>query len=175
MNRPKIIITEEMINAANDLVRATEVHRTKASPFDTVVGHLGEFAVAHYLYGDWRKHHVGNNKGQVDFIEEGIEVKTSAFPFREDLNLLVREDYATKRSPNYIQVIINIESRDAEAIKAKTEAIICGWASSEQVKNAPLKDMGSKFGGSGGYRCRAIPIGQLNDIASLIRNKIANG
>ncbi|MFO1535741.1 MAG: hypothetical protein ABR586_08760, partial [Thermoplasmatota archaeon] len=61
---------------------------------DDVTGILGEFAFAQWFFGDWRKHMVGTNKGQMDFVN--VEVKTSAFPFRETLNLLVREDYAEK-------------------------------------------------------------------------------
>lgn len=168
MNRPRIKITEDMLQAAQALVEETRVHRTISSPFDTLAGHLGEFVVAQYLYGDWHQHQVGKNKGKVDFVEEDIEVKTSAFPFRENLNLLVREDYASKRSPSYyIQVIIDIESRDQKRINPGRDAVICGWADSPQVHSAPLRDMGSKFGGRGGYRCHAIPIRKLNDIASI--------
>ena len=172
MNRPRITIDGEMIEAARHLVNGTQVHRTRVSPFDTLAGHLGEFVVAQYLRGDWRDQQVGKNKGQVDFTEEGIEVKTSAFPFRENLNLLVREDYASKRSPDYyIQVIIDVKSRDQTDIEPGTEAVICGWASSKEVASAQLKDMGSKFGGKGGYRCRAIPICNLHDIQSISRRK----
>ena len=170
MTRPKIIITRQMIDEAKALVTSTQVNRTVASPYDTLAGHLGEFAVAQYLYGDWKMHQVGNNRANVDFIEEDIEVKTSAFPFRENLNLLVREDYAIKRTPSaYVQVIVNLADRNQSDIYPGTEAIICGWATSDEVKNAPLQDMGSKFGRRSGYRCRAIPIGSLNDIASLPR------
>ena len=167
---PKVIITQDMLDAAHLAVKGSEVNRTKASPFDTLVGHLGEFAVAEYIRGNWQDNSVGNNKGKIDFEKEGIEVKASAFPFRENLNLLVREDYARRRQPNYyVQVIINIKDKKQKTIPVGTEIIICGWATSEEVDDSPLRDMGSKFGGKGGYRCRFIPIKKLKSI-DLIKN-----
>src|SRR4030042_6991654 len=106
---PSILVTEEMIIEAKKLISSVKVHRTIASQIDTLTGILGEFAFAQFFYGDWRQHRVGINKGQVDF--GNIEIKTSAFPFRESLNLLVREDYAYKRKPAfYVQIILDVES-----------------------------------------------------------------
>ena len=106
-------------------------------------------------------------------MDEDIEVKTSAFPFSENLNLLVREDYAIKRTPSaYIQVIINIASRNQSDIHPGTEAILYGWTTSDVVQSAPLRDMGSKFSRYSGYRCHAVPIGSLNDMATLPRQTI---
>ena len=84
-----------MIENAKKLISDVKVNRTIASKIDTLTGILGEFAFAEYLYGDWRKNNVSHNKGDVDF--DMIEVKASAFPFRDTLNLLVREDYAKKK------------------------------------------------------------------------------
>ena len=83
-----------MINEALRLIPITQVNRTIASKIDTLTGHLGEFAFAQYFFRDWRSHNVGWNKGEPDFGK--IEIKTSAFPFNNRLNLLVREDYAQK-------------------------------------------------------------------------------
>ena len=108
-----IFITQEMIDEAKRLIPNTKVERTVASNIDTLTGHLGEFAFAQYLFGNWRKHQVGRNKGATDF--ENIEVKTSAFPFAENLHLLVREDYALKRKPKYyVQVILDVGSTKIE-------------------------------------------------------------
>jgi hypothetical protein len=85
-----IIITKEMIEKAKRLEQDVKVNRTIASKIDALTGILGEFAFAKYMFNDWTKNRVGENKGDVDFID--IEIKTSAFPFRDSLNLLVRED-----------------------------------------------------------------------------------
>ncbi len=159
---PRISLTAEMIEEARTLEPGIRVHRTRASMIDTLAGALGEFAFALWFAQDWRAHEVGKNIGAVDF-KGVVEVKTSAFPFSETLNLLVREDYALKRKPPlYVQVIVNVSSREASDIPPGTEAVISGFAYSEEVDMAPLRDFGSKFGGKGGYRCRYIQIRDLH-------------
>lgn len=163
---PVVMITQEMIDEAKRLTPATKVERTIASKIDTLTGHLGEFVFAQFLFGDWKKHHVGKNKGEVDFPD--IEIKTSAFPFSDSLHLLVREDYARKRKPKfYAQIIIDVDSEFAEKILPHTKAILCGYATSDEVNAAPLKDFGSKFGTDGGYRCHYISIRRLHSIEML--------
>ena len=160
---PKIIITQEMIDAAKELINKVKVNRTQASGIDTLTGVLGEFVFAQYFYGDWKKNRVGKNKGDVNFKD--VEIKTSAFPFRDDLNLLVREDYAQKRKPPfYIQIIISVKDTKADEIRVGTEAFICGFATAREVDSAMLKDFGSKHGGKGGYRCHYIPIHSLHNM-----------
>ncbi len=156
-----IIINQDMINKAKSLVNHVEVNRTKASQIDTLTGILGEFAFAQYLYKDWTQNSVGKNKGKTDFIN--LEIKTSAYPFRESLNLLVREDYAKKRKPPfYVQIIIDVKQRDADSIINGDKAYIAGWATAKDVDNAPKKDFGSKLSNQGGYKCHYIPIWKLN-------------
>jgi hypothetical protein len=163
---PVVMITQEMIDEADRLIPGTKVERTIASRIDTLTGHLGEFAAAQFLFGDWRKHRVGKNKGEVDFSD--IEVKTSAYPFSESLHLLVREDYARKRKPKfYVQVILDVNSETAQEILPHTKALLCGYATADEVDAAPLKDFGSKLGGKGGYQCRYIKIGRLHRISTL--------
>jgi len=160
---PKIIISQAMIDEAKNRIQNVKVNRTIASKIDTLTGILGEYAFAQYFYSDWRKNRVGANKGEVDF--DNIEIKTSAFPFRDTLNLLVREDYAQKRKPPfYVQIIIDVDTRNANHIEAGTKAIIAGWASHEEIGQAPLRDFGSKLGGKGGYRCFYIPINKLHEM-----------
>jgi hypothetical protein len=155
-----------MIDEARCLENGVKVNRTIASNVDTITGILGEFAFAEYFYGDWKAHRVGQNKGDVDF--EDIEIKTSAFPFRDTLNLLVREDYALRRSPKYyVQVIIDVESARADDIIEGTKAYMCGYATEPEVLAAPKRDFGSKFGGRGGYKCFHIEITQLHRIEKL--------
>ena len=166
MRYPCVTITQEMIDEANRLIPMTRVQRTIASPIDTLTGHLGEFAFAQYFFGDWRKHRVGKNKGKADFAD--IEIKTSAFPFSENLHLLVREDYARKRKPKfYVQVILNVNLRNAGCIDAGIKAYICGFATSAEIDKAPKKDFGSKFGGLGGYRCHFIKIKNLRPMTEF--------
>lgn len=150
-----------MLDEAAKFVNSVEVKRTKASPFDTLAGILGEFAFAQFLYGDFRKNNIGNNKGKNDFRD--VEVKTSAFPFSTKLHLLVREDYKEKRKPPfYVQIILNLKSTDATEIPAGTQAILCGFATSEEIERAPKKDFGSKIDGSESYLCYYIPITKLH-------------
>jgi len=167
-NYPMVTITEEMIDAAQKLVDAVKVNRTVASRIDTLTGILGEFVFAQYFYSDWRKNRVGSNKGDVNFTD--IEIKTSAFPFSQRLNLLVREDYAKKRkAPFYIQIIINVHDRKASSIEPGISAYVCGYATAEEVDSAPLRDMGSKFGGYGGYQCHHIEIPDLTPMSEFLR------
>lgn len=168
-NYPFVIISSEMIEEATRLVPAARVERTVASKIDTLTGHLGEFAFAQYMFGDWKKHLVGKNKGQSDF--EKYEIKTSAFPLNNKLNLLVREDYARKRKPDYyIQIIIDVPSHKAESIAPNTKAYLCGYATASEVDQAPLKDFGSKLSDAGGYKCHYISIAKLKPVEHL-KNK----
>jgi hypothetical protein len=163
---PKIIVSVEMIKSAKALIDVVKVNRTVASKIDTITGILGEFVFAEYYFGDWEKNRVGDNKGDVDF--DRIEIKTSAYPFNENLNLLVREDYANKRKPEfYIQIIIDVESPKSSSISPNTTAYICGFATAEQVDASPKRDFGSKFGGDGGYKCHYIRITELWSMADF--------
>ncbi len=156
-----------MINSANEFVEKVKVNRTITSPYDTLAGILGEYAFAQYYYGDWRKNNVGNTKGRIDF--KNFEIKTSAFPFSEKLNLLVREDYALKRQPPYyVQVILDINNTQSKQLMAGIEAIICGYASHEDVMNAPKKDFGSKLADKGNYQCYYIPVAKLKPVSELM-------
>lgn len=168
-----ILITNDMFAYANEASKHTSVNRTIASPFDTLSGLLGELAFAQWFLGDWGKHDVYNTKGKSDFFNE-IEIKTSAFPFSDRLNLLVREDYAQKRKPLfYVQTILNIPSRDTKKIEPGISIILAGYATAKEIDAAPLRDFGSKFGGRGGYRCHYIQISQLKDM-SLFKDAYEN-
>lgn len=159
-----IAITQEMLETAHATVECVRVNRTVASPYDTLAGILGEMAVAQWFLGDWRRHDLVGTKGRPDILDR-IEVKTSAYPFRDTLNLLVREDYAAARRPEcYVQVIIDIPTADAQTIEAGTICRISGWATSDEVDQAPLRDFGAKGGGRGGYRCRYIQIRRLRNM-----------
>ncbi len=163
---PHILVTQEMIDEANRLIPQTKVERTVASKIDTLTGHLGEFAFAQFMFNDWRKNLVGRNKGESDFGD--FEIKTSAFPFNQKLNLLVREDYARKRKPKfYVQIIIDVASHLADAIPANTRAYLCGYATCGEVDTAPLKDFGSKLSDKGGYSCHFISIKNLKPVEEL--------
>lgn len=156
-----------MIEDAFDRSGSLKVNRTTTSQFDTVYGILGEYCFAQWYLGDWKFHRNVNTKGQVDFFGL-VEIKTSAFPFSEKLNLLVREDYAEKRKPNfYVQTIINLPDRWHTKIEDGMECILTGFETSANLEKAPLRDFGSKFGGHGGYRCRYIPISHLRPMDEL--------
>ncbi len=166
MRYPRVTITEEMLASARLLAKEVEMQRTKASAVDALAGVLGEMAFAQFLHADWRRHELRTNKGKPDFGE--IEIKASAFPFSTRLHLLVREDYARKRKPLCtVQIVLNVEDRRAVDIPAGTQAILCGFATSDEIDAAPLKDFGAKQGGAGGYRCHYIPITQLHPMDEL--------
>ncbi len=166
MKYPRITISDEMIAAARPLSREVAMRRTKASAVDALAGVLGEMAFAQYLYSDWRRHELLTNKGRADF--DTIEVKASAFPFSTRLHLLVREDYAAKRKPLCtVQIVLDVKDARAGDIPAGTFAILCGYATSDEIDAAPMKDFGSKLGGAGGYRCRYIPISKLHPMSEL--------
>jgi hypothetical protein len=163
---PIVIISEQMISEARKLIPSTKVNRTVASEIDTLTGHLGEFAFAQYFYNDYHMNRVGENRGDVDFLD--IEIKTSSFPFSENLNLLVREDYALKRHPPfYVQIIIDVLDSKARDIIPGTKAFIAGFATANDVDRAPKRDFGSKLGGKGGYSCYYISIRNLKPMADF--------
>lgn len=163
---PVLPVTDEMLDYAATRIEEVKVDRTIASKIDTLTGILGELIFAEYFYGDWEKNNIGSNKGKNDFPE--IEIKTSAFPFSANLNLLVREDYAAKRKPKaYVQIVVDVDSSVADEIKEGTTVYICGWATAEEIDNAPIKDAGSKLSKYGGYKCRYISIKKLHPMNKL--------
>jgi hypothetical protein len=166
-------ITSAMLEHARGKIDRVRVNRTIASKIDTLTGILGEFVFAEYFYGDWRMNRIGFNKGETDFPD--IEIKTSAFPFFERLNLLVREDYALKRKPKaYVQIIIDVNSINADEITADSNAYICGWATSEEVDKAPKRDPGSKLSKHSGYKCYYINIKELHPMDELKSHLLNN-
>ena len=163
----RILITEEMLEFAKSLESEVGIHRTKTSPLDSMIGILGEIAFAVWLKGNWSWHDPRLRRGQIDF-DSSVEIKTSAFKFTPNLNLLVREDYAIARSPNfYVQVIIDIETKSQMRLEKDIQMFLCGYATHIEIQNAPLKDFGSKFGGRGGYKCHYIPLNKLHQMAML--------
>lgn len=161
----RIVITAEMLRAAELATGLAHVNRTIASPVDTLTGILGEMVWAQYYFGAWQKHNALDNKGKSDFAH--VEIKASAFRFNPKLNLLVREDYAAKRKPKfYVQVIIDVDPQHPQIV-ANTNAYICGYATADEVANAPLRDEKSKRGGSAGFRTKYIPILKLHPISEL--------
>ncbi|MEP3891659.1 MAG: hypothetical protein ABJN69_14465 [Hellea sp.] len=154
-------ITQKMIAASEAVESKIRVNRTRASRVDALAGAIGELCFAEWFLGNWRWHDLTGTKGRADFLDR-IEVKTSAFPFRDTLNLLVREDYAQKRQPEcYVQTIIDTPDRFAKTIEPGWICRLSGWTDSKAVDSAPLRDFGSKIGGRGGYRCRYIQIRNL--------------
>lgn len=160
-------ITVEMLDYAREAEEDVRVHRTRASEIDSLTGLIGELAFAQWFLGDWKKHDVRDTKGRPDILDV-IEVKTSAYPWSDRLNLLVREDYAAKRQPAYyVQVIVDTPDRNAKDIQPGWNCRISGWATPEDVDRAPLKDFGAKGGGRGGYQCRFISIKDLQSMADF--------
>lgn len=161
----RVVITAEMLYAAELAASLSHVNRTIASPVDTLTGALGEMVWAHHYFGDWRKHNLVKNIGKSDFAK--VEIKASAFRFNPRLNLLVREEYHAKRKPQYyVQVIIDVDPKNPRIVP-DTNAFICGYATFDEVDRAPLRDEKSKRGGSAGFRTKFIPILKLHPISEL--------
>jgi hypothetical protein len=157
-----------MINEANRLIKSRpdlKIKRTKASPVDTITGILGEFVWAEHYRGNWRLNTVGYNKGRFDSGD--IEVKCSARPITQNLNLLVREDYKEKRTPKYyVQLMIDIP-RDSKEILAGSPCRIIGFAHGHEMENAPKKDFGNKNNEEAGYECYYKPFSELHPIEEI--------
>tara|TARA_R110000782_G_scaffold37229_1_gene88187 strand:+ start:151 stop:666 length:516 start_codon:yes stop_codon:yes gene_type:complete len=154
-----------MLAEAERLSPEVRVARTRMSPVDTLGGILGEFVLAQWLTGDWQNHEVGKNKGRADLFGL-IEVKTSIFPFRENLNLVVREDYGDKFKEVYVQNIIDVESRDNKTIKPGTRAVICGFATHDQATSKPPREMNMGWR-STPYKAFQTPISELQPMAGF--------
>ena len=166
MDRPVVEITAAMLEAAGALVHETQVKRTRVSPVDTLGGILGEFAFAHWLTGDWRKNEVGSNRGKADLFGL-IEIKTSIYPFRESLNLVIREDYGAKFKDVYVQNIINVADAYRKDIVPGTQVIICGFATHAQATSKPAEPMTMKGGARTPYGVFKMPISSLQPMAGF--------
>jgi len=139
---------------------APGINRHKASDTvssDTVIGVLGEMAWAQLRYGSWD---VINQMGPIGTIDDdNVEVKCSKTKLRVNLNLLAKEEYVKRRSPDYYVQFI-LEDNNCHLV---------GWATGNEVETAPLKDFGTKFGRGAGYRCHYIPIKKLHKPIELLR------
>lgn len=166
MVRPVIAITAEHIEAAQALVAANQVHRTKVSPVDTLGGILGEFIFAQWLTGDWRNHEVGRNKGKADLLGL-IEVKTSIYPFRETLNLVIREDYGAKFKDIYVQNIINVADSRRKEIAPGTQVIICGFTTHDHATARPARPLMMRGGMATPYKVFTVPISDLQPMGDF--------
>ncbi len=166
MDRPVVEITADMLEAAAALVRETQVNRTRVSPVDTLGGILGEFAFAHWLTGDWRNNEVGSNRGKADLFGL-IEIKTSVYPFRESLNLVIREDYGAKFKDVYVQHIINVSDAYRKDIVPGTQVIVCGYATHAQATSKPPEPMTMKGGAKTPYGVFKTPISALQPMAGF--------
>jgi len=167
MNYVDVIISKEMLDYAASVQDHISVNRTRASEIDTLTGAIGELAFADWFFGDWSLHDLTSTKGLIDF-NDAIEIKTSAYPFSDRLNLLVRSDYAAARKPQiYVQTIVNVTDTRARQIAPGTICRLSGWATHSEVMSAPLKDFGSKLGGRGGYLCHYIQIRNLHSMSAL--------
>ena len=166
MDRPTVEITEEVIQVAKALVPATRVHRTRVSPVDTLGGILGEFAFAQWLTGNWRNNEVGENKGKADLIGL-IEIKTSIYPFKDSLNLVIREDYGAKFKDVYVQNIINVRDSYRKDIEVGTPVIIYGFTTHALATNKPAQHMTMRGGVKTPYRAFTTPIKDLRPMAEF--------
>ena len=149
-----------MLAAARALIAQVQVHRTRTSPVDTLGGNLGEMAFAQWFTGAWQNHEVGRNKGRADF-RGVVEVKASVFPFRENLNLVIREDYGARSTPLYVQLIIDVADRAEKRIEAGTPVVLCGFTTHERATARPPTPMRAGRGQTP-YRAFLTPIAELS-------------
>lgn len=174
MERPVILITAEMLTAARQLEEQVRVHRTRVSTVDSLGGILGEFAFAQWLFGDWRRHEVGDNKGRADLLD-AIEVKTSIYPFRETLNLVIREDYGAKFKPVYVQLIIDVRDPKEKLIVPGLPVILCGFASHAEATAGPAEQMPMGGGRMTPFKAFTTPISRLHPMADFREHLVRLG
>ncbi|MCW1969816.1 MAG: hypothetical protein KIH69_017015 [Anaerolineae bacterium] len=160
----RVEIDETMRARAQREVAARQIHRTRASPFDTYVGILGELVWAKWRYGATEQFDTLGTRGKSD--DGDCEIKTSKTRVSEYSHLMVREDYAQKRQPKcYVLVLISSE----QALNAETEAFVCGWAThADVVAKPPRERISNHTGRSQGYRCYEIRAADLKPMSSLI-------
>lgn len=165
---PKMKLSEKILSRAKSLAMGRDINRTKAGPNDTLIGKIGEVAFAYVFFGDIN---LTCKDGEDDF--NGIEIKCSQCPLHENMHLLVREDYAIKRSPPvYVQIIL-------DGVNVGDNIYWPGWTTHGEVIGGTLKDFGSKFGKSSGYKCYGVRLHKLRpmhelrtEYAGLIRSSI---
>lgn len=166
MDMPRIGITEEMFAEARRLEEAVRVHRDQSSLQDSLTGLLGEFAFVQWFTGNWRDHAAALTRGRSD-IANRIELKTSAFPMNAHLNLVVREDYASKRRPDaYVQMIIDVPSHDRTVVPG-LDCLITGWATHDMVLAQAPRHMSAKTALHTAYRSHLVPIASLRPMADF--------
>jgi len=170
--RPEVCFDASMLAEAFRMAAENPINRNRGSCIQQEVGAMGEIAFAACFTNDWRQHQILKNVGMPDF-DGNIEVKASGFPFLENLNLKVRDEYAIREVKRlredgftgsdliYVQIIIDTSARIPEEIKAGTRAVICGWADHAHVMATPPKAERNRHGGLLGYDSRSIPISQL--------------
>jgi hypothetical protein len=89
-------------------------------------------------------------------------VKTSIYPFKETLNLVIREDYGAKFKDVYVQNIINVKDSYRKDIVPGTHVIICGFATHEQATSIPAQPMTMRGGMKTPYKVFTVPISKLS-------------
>jgi hypothetical protein len=146
---------------------ARRIDRTRASPVDAYIGILGELVWAKLRYGDISRFDTLHTKGKVDDASAAVsvEVKTSKTAVHAGAHLMVREDYARSRRPDYyVLVLISSAQRDGEEV----DGCVCGWATHDEVISAPLIERKStKTGSSQGYRCYEVAARDLHLLSEL--------
>lgn len=130
-------ITKEMLDEANHLLPHLDFgEEYRTSRHDKLIGALGEFVLAQFIYHDWRKHNLPHNAGDFDFPDvhgTSWEAKASFTPLNEKFHLLVPEDYAVKRSPDKYVLVILHKSHGQTDVRVGNTAHLYGWATSPEV------------------------------------------
>lgn len=176
-----VAIDEAMRQRAKHDGHLRQMQRTRASPADAYIGTLGELVWAQLRYGSYAGFDTLHSQGKVDDhgsvnplepiveigikIEIGIEIKTSKTRVSPHSHLMVREDYARRRQPDfYVLVLIP----HTQAPSAERDAFVCGWAShAEVIARPPIERISTHTGRTQGFRCYEVAAADLHPLHEL--------
>jgi len=154
-----IAVLPEMRVFAERKERERAITRTRASSEDIYIGCLGECVWFCYRYGaeNWLQHAKSVKNGDIDDPNPifSVEVKTSKTFNLFLAHLMVREDYAHRRSPDgYVLVLFS----NKEGKYSETIGYVVGYATQEQVLKAELAErLSRKTNQLQGYKTYNVP------------------
>ncbi len=162
-----IEITPEMLAAADEFVLNVMKARATVTTRSPQTFLIAEFAFAQWFLGDWRRHNFRETNCETNFMDS-TEIRSSARPFRNTLNLLAKQPYVDRRNADYyVCVIIDAPVIHPTEIQAGWICKICGWETNAKVKRALKRDVGKGNDRYAGYKSYAILISDLQPMSTF--------
>ncbi len=163
----RIHVDEAMRQRAQHDGQLRQMSRTRASPWDAYIGTLGELVWAQVRYGTCDGFDTLNTRGQVDDQTAAlqIEIKTSKTRVSPHSHLMVREDYALHRRPDFYVLVLIPQT---QPMYEENDAFVCGWAShSEVIRHPPIERISNHTGHAQGFRCYEVAASDLHPLTEL--------